>query len=63
MISINQDKLKKIQNEKRVIELKKLLSDSDFRMTSDYFNSMDVNQQYDWTQKRKDWRQEIRSLE
>ena len=63
MISINAEKLKKINNEKRIIELKKLLSDSDYKMTTDYFNLMSSDQQIDWTQKRKDWREEIRSLE
>jgi uncharacterized protein len=63
MITINQQKLKKINDEKRIIELKKLLSDSDYKMTTDYFNSMSPDQQIDWTQKRKDWREEIRSLE
>ena len=63
MITINQEKLKKINDEKRIIELKKLLFDSDYKMTTDYFNSMDSDKQIEWTQKRKDWREEIRTLE
>ena len=63
MISINQEKLKKLQNEKRIIELKKLLFDSDYKMTTDYFNSMNSDLQNDWIQKRKDWREEIRKIE
>jgi len=38
MITVNQDKLKKLNDEKKIKELKTLLNDSDFRMTHDYFN-------------------------
>jgi hypothetical protein len=62
MISINPEKLKKINNEKQIAELKKLLLDSDYKMTTDYFNSMTKKDQDDWTQKRKDWREKIRNL-
>ena len=62
MIITNQEKLKKINNENRIAELKKLLLDSDYKMTTDYFNFMTKKDQNDWTQKRKDWREEIRNL-
>ena len=62
MITINQDKLNKLNNEKRIKELQTLLSDSDFRMSKDYFEQMSSQDQDKWTKQRKSWRDEIRSL-
>ena len=62
MITINQDKLNKHNNEKRIKELQTLLSDSDFRMSKDYFDQMSSQDQDKWTKQRKAWRDEIRSL-
>jgi len=47
----------------RIQELKSLLTNSDYRMTTDYFKSMTKAEQAEWTEKRKAWREEIRSLE
>lgn len=47
---------------KRIAELKKLLSDSDFRMTNDYFADMSLEDQIIWTTQRNDWRTELRGL-
>jgi len=58
-----EEELSERNKQKRIIELKKLLLDSDYKMTTDYFNSMNSDLQNDWIQKRKDWREEIRSLE
>lgn len=62
MITINQDKLKKLNDEKRIKELQTLLNDSDFRMSKDYFEQMSSQDQDKWTKQRKSWRDEIRSL-
>lgn len=62
MITINQDKLNKLNNEKRTKELQTLLNDSDFRMSKDYFEQMSAQDQDKWTKLRKKWRDEIRSL-
>ena len=63
MITINQDKLKKLNDEKRIKELQTLLNDSDFRMSKDYFEQMSSQDQDKWTKLRKKWRDEIRSLQ
>lgn len=63
MITINQDKLKKLNNEKRISELKSLLAESDFRMSQDYFFQMTIEDKDKWTKQRKSWRDEIRSLQ
>lgn len=63
MITINQDKLKKLNDEKRIKELQTLLNDSDFRMSKDYFDQMSSQDQDKWTKLRKKWRDEIRSLQ
>ena len=47
----------------RVAELKKLLSDSDFRMTQDYYGTMSSEQKLFWTNERQTWRDEIYQLE
>lgn len=62
MITINQDKLKKLNDEKRIKELQTLLNDSDFRMSKDYFDQMSSQDQNKWTKQRKAWRDEIRGL-
>lgn len=62
MITINQEKLNKLNNEKRTKELQNLLNDSDFRMSKDYFEQMSPQDQDKWTKLRKKWRDEIRSL-
>jgi hypothetical protein len=63
MITINQDKLKKLNDEKRTKELQTLLNDSDFRMSKDYYEQMSSQDQDKWTKQRKVWRDEIRSLQ
>lgn len=62
MIIVNQDKLKKLNDEKRIKELQTLLNDSDFRMSKDYFDQMSSQDQDKWAKQRKAWRDEIRSL-
>ena len=62
MITINQEKLNKLNNEKRTKILQTLLNDSDFRMSKDYFEQMSAQDQDKWTKLRKKWRDEIRSL-
>jgi len=62
MITVNQDKLKKLNDEKKIKELKTLLNDSDFRMTHDYFNQMTFDDQRKWTEQRQSWRDEIRGI-
>jgi hypothetical protein len=47
----------------KINELKKLLSDSDFRMTQDYYSTMSDEQKLYWTNKRQTWREEIYLLE
>lgn len=62
MITINQDKLKKLNDEKRIKELQTLLNDSDFRMSQDYFAQMSLEDKDKWTKVRQKWRDEIKSL-
>jgi hypothetical protein len=57
-----EEELSERNKQNRIAELKKLLFDSDYKMNTDYFNSMTKKDQDDWTQKRKDWREEIRNL-
>jgi hypothetical protein len=47
----------------KINELKKLLSDSDFRMTQDYYSTMSDEQKLYWTNNRQTWRGEIYLLE
>lgn len=61
-IRINSQKLQRIEIDTRRAELKKLLSDSDWRMTYDFFNSMSKQEQKEWTNKRKQWREELDTL-
>lgn len=51
-----------ITNEARIVELRKLLADSDFRMTNDYFADMSPEDQNLWTTDRASWRTELRGL-
>ena len=46
----------------RVTELRKLLSDSDFRMITDYYKRMTSEDQIYWDNTRESWRSELRSL-
>jgi len=63
MIQIDQNKKAQIERSNRITELRKLLADSDFRMTLDYFNQMTESDQAQWTANRLAWREEIRQLE
>jgi hypothetical protein len=47
----------------RIAELKQLLAESDFRMTTDYFASMNETDKSYWTDLRHDWREELRGLD
>ena len=58
-----EDITEKLNKENRIIELKKLLSESDFRMTTDYYKRMTPEKQTYWDDIRESWRQELRSLE
>ena len=51
-----------LNKEKRIIELKKLLSESDFRMTFDYYKRMNTQDQNYWNDIRESWRSELRML-
>jgi hypothetical protein len=62
MITVNQNKLLQINSDKRIYELKQLLSNSDFRMTHDYFSQMSFDDQRKWTEQRQSWREELRGL-
>lgn len=46
----------------RIVELRKLLSESDFRMTADYYDSMSSSEKSEWLSKRASWRNELRTL-
>jgi hypothetical protein len=52
----------KLANEKRIAEVKKLLAESDFRMTNDYFLDMSDTDKTFWTNARSLWRNELRNL-
>ena len=58
-----EDITEKLNKDNRIIELKKLLSESDFRMTTDYYKRMTPEKQTYWDDIRESWRQELRSLE
>jgi hypothetical protein len=58
IIKINQSKLKAKADQERITELKKLLSDSDYKVLPDYDKTND-----DIVEQRQAWREEIRSLE
>jgi len=57
-----EDATAKLANENRITELKKLLAESDFRMTNDYYNEMSEMNKTFWTNERCSWRSELRSL-
>jgi hypothetical protein len=57
-----QDITDQLNKEKRIIELKKLLSESDFRMTFDYYKRMNTQDQNYWNDIRESWRSELRML-
>lgn len=57
-----EDITEQLNKEKRITELKKLLSDSDFRMTTDYYKRMSVEDQTYWEESRDSWRTELRNL-
>lgn len=57
-----EDITEQLNKESRIKELKKLLSESDFRMTTDYFKRMSPEDQTYWDETRESWRQELRSL-
>jgi hypothetical protein len=58
IIKIDQSKLKAKADQERITELKKLLSDSDYKVMPDYDKTND-----DIVEQRQAWREEIRSLE
>lgn len=58
-----EDITEQLNKENRITELKKLLSESDFRMTTDYYKRMTPEKQTYWDDIRESWRQELRSLE
>jgi hypothetical protein len=58
IIKVNQEKLQEIKNKERVAELKRLLAESDYKVTSDYDKPND-----DIKVQRAQWRKEIRELE
>jgi hypothetical protein len=60
---LHKDSVIRQDSAKKINELKKLLSDSDFRMTQDYFNAMSSEQKLYWTNNRQTWREEIYLLE
>ena len=51
-----------LKNEARINELKQLLAESDYRMTTDYYAAMSVADQTKWTSDRAAWRTELRNL-
>lgn len=57
-----EDITEQLNKENRIIELKKLLSESDFRMTTDYYKRMTPEKQTYWDDIRESWRSELRSL-
>ena len=57
-----EDITEQLNKENRIIELKKLLSDSDFRMTTDYYKRMTTEDQTYWDTTRESWRSELREL-
>ena len=51
-----------LNKQNRITELKKLLVDSDFRMTTDYYKRMTPEKQTYWDTTRESWRSELREL-
>ena len=50
------------EKKNRIAELRQLLSGSDYRMTQDYFASMEQVDRILWTNSRNAWRSEVRQL-
>lgn len=62
MITVDQNKLAKLNTQKRIAELKQKLAESDFKFNVDY----DDQDTPEWNQLKADrqaWREEIRQLE
>ena len=57
-----EDVTEQLARESRVTELKKLLADSDFRVTHDYYESLSTTEKQHWVSSRASWRNELRSL-
>ena len=63
MFKVNQEKLKKIENQKRIAELRKLLSDSDWTQVPDVAERKGQSFVDEWKAKRNAWWNEMRTLE
>ena len=57
-----QDVTEQLNKERRVSELKVLLSESDFRVAPDYFAELPQSEQTKWVSTRSAWRNELRTL-
>lgn len=57
-----EEELQERNKQMRIAELRKLLTDSDFRMTTDYYKRMTVEDQIYWDTTRESWRSELREL-
>lgn len=57
-----QDVTEQLNKERRVSELKVLLSESDFRVVPDYFAELPKSEQSKWVSTRSAWRNELRTL-
>lgn len=57
-----QDVTEQLNKERRVSELKVLLSESDFRVAPDYFAELPASEQSKWLSARSAWRNELRTL-
>ena len=57
-----EEELQERNKQMRIAELRKLLADSDFRMTTDYYKRMSVEDQTYWDTTRESWRSELREL-
>ena len=51
-----------LNKQNRITELRKLLAESDFRMTTDYYKRMTTEDQTYWDTTRESWRSELREL-
>lgn len=57
-----QEELQEKNKQTRIIELRNLLSDSDFRVAPDYFAELPQSEQTKWVSTRSAWRNELRTL-
>lgn len=57
-----EEELQEKNKQMRIAELRKLLADSDFRMTTDYYKRMTTEDQTYWDTTRESWRSELREL-